>query len=100
MQEMYETIFLGGNYSEDEHEHERGCETETSASPVDGVDRGWRRTGQPCAGVVVPDGLDDARHHRAQHADDARRGYRGDAPLNCGRHGRSVSSPSANKTTL
>lgn len=43
-----------------------------------------RSTGEPGTGVVVADGLDDAGHHGAQHADHTRRRDGGQAPLDCG----------------
>lgn len=42
-------------------------------------------TGQPCAGVVVPNRLDDTGDNSAEHANDTSRRDGGQAPLNCGK---------------
>lgn len=53
------------------------------AVPVNGVHGGSRGSRQPGAGVVVPDGLDDARQRGAEHAQHGRRGHRRQTPLAC-----------------
>lgn len=53
------------------------------ALPVDGVHGGSGGSCQPGAGVVVPDGLDDARQRGAEHAQHGCRGHRGQTPLTC-----------------
>lgn len=50
--------------------------------PVYCMDRGRWSTGQPCAGVVVPDRLNDTGNNRAEHADDTSRRDGGQSPLN------------------
>jgi len=54
-----------------------------AALPIDGVDWRWRSAGETRAGVVISDGLDDAGHHRAHHADHTCQRYRRNAPLDC-----------------
>lgn len=50
-------------------------------APVYSMDgRRWG-AGQPGTGVVVPDGLDNAGDHRAEHADDASCRDGGQSPL-------------------
>lgn len=55
--------------------------------PVYGVDGRWRGTGQPCAGVVVPDGLDNASDDCTEHADDTSCRDGGKSPLDYGKRG-------------
>lgn len=62
-----------------------GQGTEVGAVPVNGVHGGSRGSRQPGAGVVVPDGLDDARQRGAEHAQHGRRGHRRQTPLACPR---------------
>lgn len=50
--------------------------------PVYCMDRGRWGTGQPCAGVVVPNRLNDTGNDRAEHADDTSRRDGGQSPLN------------------
>lgn len=59
----------------------RAPRLEGAVSPVDGVHRRRRRPRQASAGVVVADGLHDARQGSAEHAQHPRQRHRRHPPL-------------------